>query len=279
MMCREGGVDEFEQFEDSLFTSAKHLDGVEITPKSFIYSPSTATAAVPQIQGQPHDFGGRKGVHTAKPVQPSSLALPAVSNAVMEGRLSGGGAGLAAAQGPRGRFSFPLEASISSPVASIASPNQKSNTVSNTVASTSASAGVSAGAVESIPSSIKMSRSGSDSQLPHNAGQSNVKATASHSPPSYLGGGASLLPLSISNPQDSLEMLGASLDLHQEEMEGNGQVDGHGYEDEEEGDELQEEGAERESIGMSSKPFRVCYHRMIIFNFLQSTVGILQLIS
>lgn len=56
-------------------------------------------------------------------------------------------------------------------------------------------------------------------------------------------------------------MLGASLDLHQEEMEGNGhgQVDGHGngYEEDEEGDEAHEEGAERESIGMSSKPFRV----------------------
>lgn len=275
-MCREVGADDFEQFEDSLFTSAKHLDGVEITPKSFIYSPSTSTAAAPQIQGQPYDFGGRKGVNTAKPAQPSSLAVPAASNAVMEGRLSGGGAGLAATQGPRGRFSFPLEVSISSPVASIVSPNQKGNTVSNTLASTSASAsasagastGVGAGALESIPSSIKMSRSGSDSQLPHNAGQSHVKAAASHSPPSYLGGGASLLPLSISNPQDSLEMLGASLDLHQEEMGGNGQVDGHGYEEEEEGDELEEEGAERESIGMSSKPFRVSYRRILIFKLL-----------
>lgn len=274
-------MDDFEQFEDSLFTSAKHLDGVEITPKSFIYSPSTATAAVPQIQGQPYDFGGRKGVTTAKPAQPSSLTLPAASNAVMEGRLSVGGAGLVVTQGPRGRFSFPLEASISSPVASIASPNQKGNAVSNTVALTSASAGVSggAGAVESIPSSIKMSRSGSDSQLPHNAGQSHVKATASHSPPSYLGGGASLLPLSISNPQDSLEMLGASLDLHQEEMEGNGQVDGHGYEEEEEGDELEEEGAERESIGMSSKPFRVSYHRILILKLLLPHAEMLMLIS
>lgn len=281
-MCREVGVDDFEQFEDGLFTSAKHLDGVEITPKSFIYSPSTSTAAASQIQGLPYDFGGRKGVNTAKLAQPSSLTVPAVSNAVMEGRLSGGGAGLTATQGPRGRFSFPLEASISSPIASIASPNQKGNAGSNTVSSTSASAstgastgvGAGAGAVESIPSGIKMSRSGSDSQLPHNAGQSHVKATASHSPPSYLGGGASLLPLSISNPQDSLEMLGASLDLHQEEMGGTGHVDGHGYEEEEEGDELEEEGAERESIGMSSKPFRVSYRRILILELL-----LLQLIS
>lgn len=86
-----------------------------------------------------------------------------------------------------------------------------------------------------------------------------------------MGGGASLLPLSISNPLDSLEMLGASLDLHQEEMEGNGQVDGHGYEEEEEGDEEQEEGAERESIGMSSKPFRVNYCYIIFIQISHMT--------
>lgn len=243
-------------FEESLLTSAKHLDGVEMTPKSFVYSSSSATpAALPT--------GNRKASTAAKPTQPSSssLTLPAQSNAVIESRLSAGGASIAPTQGPRGRFSFPLDAAISSPVASIASPNQKGNPVSVSAALVSSS--ISGIALESFPSSYKMSRSGSDSQLPHNSNQSHVKSASSHSPPSYLGGGASFLPLSISNPLDSLEMLGASLDLHQEEMEGNGhahaQVDGHGngYEEEEEGDEAQEEGAERESIGMSSKPFRV----------------------
>ena len=253
-------------FEESLLSSAKHLDGVEMTPKSFVYtssssSSSVTSAAVPAPHGPVYDYGNRKASNAPKPTQPSSLTLPAPSNTAIESRLSAGNASLAPTQGPRGRFSFPLEAAISSPVASIASPNQKGNAVSLSVSTAVVSSSLSGIALDSFPSSFKISRSGSDSQLPHNSNQSHVKSASSHSPPSYMGGGASLLPLSISNPLDSLEMLGASLDLHQEEMEGNGQVDSHGYEEEEEGDEAQEEGAERESIGMSSKPFRVnhCY--------------------
>ena len=79
----------------------------------------------------------------------------------------------------------------------------------------------------------------------------------------------SVLPLSVYHPYDSLEMLGASLDLHQMEgdrdrergtyrREGDDKYGNDSYDDVDPADDVSsEDEVERESIAMSSRPFRV----------------------
>jgi hypothetical protein len=226
-LCRSAGVDNFRSFEDSLLSTGK-LDGVEVVPKSFIYSPVGV--------GE----GGKRGPHTPKIPPPPPPSLPLSTTAAADGRLSAGTQGLGPVQ--RGRLPS-LEAPV--PALPVAAPG-----VSSKVSTA-------AGADSSNVGSTKISRSGSDSHLPQGH---RATAAHAHSPPIYIG--SSSLPLSVSHPHDSLEMLGASLDLQEES---GGFQDGFPYETDDQESSDEEQGAERGSIAMSIKPFRVSGHHIISF--------------
>ena len=240
-MRRSPVVDSFRSFEDNLLSTGK-LDSTEVTTKSFIYSPIGV--------GE----GGKKGPPTPKIPPPPPPPLPLSTVSTGEGRLSGGTAqGQGQGQGHRGRV-LSQEAPPSAVAAVVSSKTStavgtaESSTVASATAATATGAG-GTGTAAGTGGAAKMSRSGSDSHL-----QQNHRTTAhAHTPPIYIGCN-SLLPLSVSNQQDSLEMLGASLDLQEE----NGVFqDGYAYDVDDQDSSDGEQGAERGSIAMSSKPFRV----------------------
>lgn len=252
-MHRQINRDGFASLEEGLQCMGK-LDGVEVVPKSFIYSPVQNLSPYrerPQVVSQ--DVGSKKGPVTPRPqssITPTSLAQLAAA--------TGAGPGHGQRHRPLGATEASLTQTAGSMSVNPASPNPKLNSAFSTNDS-------------SLVPNRQISRSGSDNQVL--AGPSSMKSSThsiAGSSSSYLGGGSSLLHLSISNPEDSLEMLGASLDLHQEEGDRERSSyrtdveDKHGHDTYEEvdpdDDASTEEIAERGSIAMSSRPFRVRQH-------------------
>ena len=346
----QGPSDGISALEDSLLSGGK-LEGIEITPKSFIYAPQAQGGQI--LNTSRHSSGqsgtaigvggaggvgggggggggvggvgmgslsGEEGGRRGGPPTPKSSSTPSVSATSTSGSgvgvgsgVGGGGGGGTGVLGSRNRAATLAgqadrpqgtdPSSLTSPPSGLPiSPNQKSGpfSVPENTQNTQNTQNI----------NRLISRSGSDTQIngtPGNQGSSRSSQVIVTG--SFLGGGH---PLSVAHPDDYLEMLGHSLDLHQEENEGgrdradreynrdreshreshreggrdrvntyrsdidekysfrddkyNTHSEGkYGYSTYEDipDDETTEEVAERGSIGMSSRPFRV-RHRMLL---------------
>ena len=290
--------------------SSGKLDGIDITPKSFLYStiqtslssPSKEKSSIvvptpPVVLGL--DGVGKRGPPTPKSTlqtlstQLISLTPTTTLGAPGTGTGTGTGTGVGIGQGqgqghgwglrprPQGGVELPQSNILGNPTSPnyrVLSPSDTpigsgKQTIRNIIDNQGLGNNVSSN------KSIQISNPIQNSNLTLNLNL-NSNSSFGSSSSAYIGsGGMSVLPLSTPHPEDSLELLGASIDLHQEEgdrekerdrerslyrVEGedkynNGSSNGNDIYDEidHSDDVCVEEVTERGSISMSTRPFRV----------------------
>ena len=256
-------ADGFAVLDEGLMSSGK-LDGIEITPKAFLYSPNQSSflllskekSSIPMpipipVAAIGLDGTGKRGqagskLLTQSLVPSSSSSVQSTGTTTVTGTAAAtGGGGTGLGQNIRVRPQGGAELSQSS---------------TNPSYPTSPSHKVLSPADTPVGHGKPLTRSVIENQI---AGGilPPYKSTQ------IFGSSISVLPLSVYHPEDSLEMLGATLDLHQMEgdrergmyrVEGDDKYGNDTYDEMDPGDDVSsEDEVQRDSIAMSSRPFRV----------------------
>ena len=273
---RGSAVDNVRVFEEHLLSSGKMYDSADQSQKSFVYPPPAASGPAPGQgavvgggvgqglnQGRGRGRVGKRGSPTSKIAQPfnpsSSLSVPSGITSIQGLNLN-----------QRARLSIPD--STSYPATALVSPVHKPGGVGASNTGETPAAAVSL-------AGISRSSSTGDSQSPLLSSVTSkaavlsvptlsLSSTSTPTPTAVLPSTSALsgsLPFPLGHPQESLDTLGVSLDQQDDVIasasgQGHGSEGYHGYDEygghvEEEDEE--EEVAERGSIAMSNKPFRV----------------------
>ena len=249
--------------------SSGKLDGIEITPKAFLYSPNQSSflslskekSSIPMpmpipipVAAMGLDGTGKRG--QAGPKLSTQSSVPSSSSVQSTGTATGtatatgtGGTGLGQIIRVRPQGGAELSQSSTNP-SYPTSPSHKILSPADTPV----------GHCKPLTRSVIENQIAGGILPPYKSTQ-------------IFGSTISVLPLSVYHPEDSLEMLGATLDLHQMEgdrdrdrerergmyrLEGDDKYGNDTYDELDPADDVSsEDEVQRDSIAMSSRPFRV----------------------
>ena len=268
--------------------SSGKLDGIEITPKAFLYSPNQSSflslskekSSIPMpmpipipVAAMGLDGTGKRG--QAGPKLSTQSSVPSSSSVQSTGTATGtatatgtGGTGLGQIIRVRPQGGAELSQSSTNP-SYPTSPSHKILSPADTPV----------GHCKPLTRSVIENQIAGGILPPYKSTQ-------------IFGSTISVLPLSVYHPEDSLEMLGATLDLHQMEgdrdrergmyrLEGDDKYGNDTYDELDPADDISsEDEVQRDSIAMSSRPFRVgflftssenLFTLLLFFTFLMAT--------